>query len=247
MNWKILPVAILTVFSIQGCGGFKTVEMSAVLSSDQQEGYMETITSQKKHFVSLAPYGENIPAGSDTAFILFVKNCGEDPIDISAHNISAEFFGNTGKWVSRGIAVLSHDELTNRLRSKQLDAEMATNAAYKNYTFHYIDALGNDTGFRLFPYSEPTIFSPYSDSTTPYDAFTTYGERVQSYRTTAQKILMVEELVLKPMTLLPGESGGGLVVCDTSGMNSKIEGNFHIVVSVGDEQHEFIFNRSTDR
>jgi len=244
MNWKIIPVAILIVFSIQGCGGFKTVEMSAVISQEQQQGYMETITSQKKHFVSLAPYGENIPASSDTAFILFIKNCGESPIDISTQNISAEFFGNTSKWASRSITVLSYDELMNRLRSRQLRAESAANATYKNYTFHHIDALGNDTGFWAAP-GEPFSGS-YSDAylSNPNDEFTSYSAATNHYRAAGQKMQVVEEKVLQPQTLQPGEGGGGLVVCDTDAMNSKVEGKFHIAVSVNGEQHEFTFNRS---
>jgi hypothetical protein len=50
-------------------------------------------------------------------------------------------------------------------------------------------------------------------------------------------------MVLQRQALLPDEGASGLVVCDTSTMNAKVEGNFHIVVSVNDEQHEFTFKR----
>lgn len=218
MNWKIIPVAIVIVFSIQGCGGFKTVEMSAVLSQDQQKGYMETITSQKKHFVSLAPSAENFPASSDTAFILFIKNCGEDPIDISTQNISAEFFGNTNKGASRSIAVLSYDELMNRLRRKQ-------------------------SRIRNLVISTEWATAPM----TPYHTITTYRTEARSYTTTARQMQLVEELVLQSKTLFPGEGGGGLVVCDTNAMNSEVEGKFHVLVSVNGEQHEFTFSRSSKK
>lgn len=58
------------------------------------------------------------------------------------------------------------------------------------------------------------------------------------------QMALVEELVIKPQVLQPGESGGGLVVCDTRDMNDKVEGNFNIAVSVNGEEHEFTFNRS---
>jgi hypothetical protein len=57
----------------------------------------------------------------------------------------------------------------------------------------------------------------------------------------------IEEFVIKPHVLLPGESSDGLVVCDTRDMNGKVEGDFQVVVSVDDEEHEFIFNRDLNK
>ena len=54
---------------------------------------------------------------------------------------------------------------------------------------------------------------------------------------------IIETLVMKPQTLLPGESDGGLVVLDTNSMNSNIKGNFKVAVLVNGEEHEFTFNR----
>jgi len=228
MNWKIIPVTLLMVFSIQGCGGFKTVEMSAVLSQDQQKGYMETITSQKKHFVSLAPYPVNDPATDATAFILFVKNCGENSIDISTKNISANFFGNTRKWASKSITIFSQEKLIDNLRRVQSSAKWYKISALKTVAYHTSDGNGNYTG---------------SDIKTFYDHSVSNGA-TDLKEAVAQKMLLVEELVLQPRTLQPGEGGGGLVVCDTGGINSKSEGSFRFVVSVDGEQHEFTFNRS---
>ena len=202
------------------------MEMSAVLSPEQHEGYKETITSQKKHFVSLAPYRENNPASSNTAFILFVKNCGDHPIDICTQNVSAEFFGNDPKWISRGITVFSPDDLMRVLEIEQHSNEVAARSSVKTYNYYTYDAYGNITGSRTATRLEPR-----------------YHSAVGILHEVKLGMQMVEELVLQPQTLPPGEGGGGLVVCDTRAMNSKIEGNFHLIVSVNGEQHEFTFSR----
>lgn len=111
---------MVIIFFLQGCGLYKTMEMSAVPSPNQREEYKETITSQKKHFVSLAPYRQYNPANGNTAFILFVKNCGESPVDISVSNVSATFFENAPKWTTRDLRVLSKDDLLNVLANEHM-------------------------------------------------------------------------------------------------------------------------------
>lgn len=230
MNLRFFRTLILFVFILQGCALYKTMEMSAVLSPEQQEGYQETITSQKKHFVSLAPYREYNPASSNTAFILFVKNCGDDPIDISTQNVSAEFFGNDPKWASRNIAVFSPDDLMNVLEFKQYSNKVAARSFVSTYDYYTYDAYGNVTGFRTATILEPG-----------------YHSAVDILHAVNSEMQMVEELVLHPQILQPGEDAGGLVVCDTRAMNSKVEGNFHLTVCVNGEQHEFTFSRKLDK
>lgn len=71
-----------------------------------------------------------------------------------------------------------------------------------------------------------------------------YGNAVTAIAEINRQMALVEELVLKSQTLLPGEGGGGLVVCDTRSMDYQTEGNFQVVVSTDGEEHKFTFNRS---
>jgi len=200
------------------------MEMSAVLSPEQQEGYMETITSQKKHFVSLAPYREYNQVNGNTSFILFIKNCGKDPIDISTQNISAEFIGNTHKWASRSITILSPDKLMNDLERKQFTNEIAANSDIATEYYFSNGLYDNNKGF----YTRIVYGQDYP---------------IKSDSIAATQMQRVKELVLQPQALRPGEGVSGLVVCDTRAMNSNVEGKFRVVVSVNGEQHDFTFSR----
>lgn len=226
MRLRLIPILICSILFLQGC--FHTMEMSAVLSPEQQEEYMETITSQKKHFVSLAPYLENSPTNGKTAFILYVKNCGKNPIGLNTENISAEFSDSYHQWGPKSIPVISPDKLIKELERKQSRSnELKT--CVRTETYCSYDVNGNPTYC-----TTRTV----TDSLCELDIFFT---SIQA----AKQIDLAKNLLLQPQVLLPGEDGGGLVVCNTRAINSKAEGNFHVVVSVNGEQHEFTFNRSS--
>jgi hypothetical protein len=53
----------------------------------------------------------------------------------------------------------------------------------------------------------------------------------------------LEAFVMKSQTIMPGQSYGGLVYCDTRAMNHKVEGNFKVVISVDGEDHIFNISR----
>ena len=57
----------------------------------------------------------------------------------------------------------------------------------------------------------------------------------------------LEEIVIRPQSILPDNSFSGIVVCDTRAMNKDVEGNFKIVVSIDSEEHNFTFNRSLNK
>jgi hypothetical protein len=203
------------------------MKMSAVATPEQEVGYQETITSQKKHFVSLAPYrGRNAFDGT-TSFILFVQNCGENPTNISNNNVSMIFEGKTKEWASRKISILSYDDLMNKLGGKMLREESAARWAVQTYYYDVYDMYGNYYWTEIRRKESPA-----------------YGIAIHELGQLNRQMVLVEELVIKPQTLLPGENSGGLVVCDTRDMNDKVEGNFKVVVSVDDEEHEFTFSRN---
>lgn len=227
MKVKIFIILTVSILSLYGCSTPKTMKIGAVAAPKQQVGYQDTVISQKKHFVSLAPYREQNPANKITSFILFVKNCGEKPINVSSNNISVIFEGNTKEWASRKITVLSLDDLKNQFWRWW-------HQSYQD------DALPPDVNFSCGLDTNGS-YSCWT-SVTPSKQFKTYDGGVTWV--IERQLKLAEELVMKPQTLLPEESGGGLVVCDTRGMNADIEGNFDIVVSVDSEKHEFTFNCS---
>jgi hypothetical protein len=226
MRVKAFRFLLISSLLLQGCGAFKTMEMAAVTAPEQQEGYRGTITSQKKHFVSMAPYREHVPPDGNTSFILFVKNCGEAPIDISNQNISAEFIGNDPEWSLRDIAVLSPDDLLRTLELQQWRNTVAAKSAIRTQTYYTYDTDGNITGSYTQSIVEPG-----------------YQYAAESANRASDQIRMVKELVLQRQSLQPGAGASGLIICDTSDMNARVEGDFHMVVSVDGEQHDFTFTR----
>ena len=59
----------------------------------------------------------------------------------------------------------------------------------------------------------------------------------------AQSFYAIPRVMLRPQVIMPGESVSGIFVCDTSEMNKKVEGDFKITVTIGGEEHKFIFTR----
>jgi hypothetical protein len=113
------------------------------------------------------------------------------------------------------------------LRQRRNSEEMTAKASTQTRSYYVYDSDGNYL---------------YTRTVTEHTPF--YGIAVASIAEINRQMAMVEELVLKPQKLLPGEGGGGLVVCETRSMDFKTEGNFRVVVSVDGEEHNFTFNRS---
>ena len=255
MKSKIFLILMVSIFVIQGCNTNRFIKMSAFPIEGQDVGYQENVTSQMKHFVSLAPYREQNPADGRTSFILFVKNCGEEPVNISSDNVSVIFEGNTNKWASRRIAVLSFDDLMNEARRKRSEAASALYLSNKKSYQEAIDdyyrwatSMGLNYEATNSVVHLASLMSSrrlrYNDiNKSVYDVTLKYAQINDREPSNIQEIL-IEELVMKPQILLPGESSSGLVVCDTTDMNNKVEGNFQVLVSFNGEEHEFTFNRS---
>jgi len=206
--------------------------MAAVASRDQKIGYQETITSQKKHFVSLAPYSELNLAKDKTIFMLVVQNGGEEPIKISYDNISVMFEENTKKGAPDKINVQKFDDFMNDLKEE-----------YSNYEKKYMKAALED-----IKTDSEYGSSAVSDSDSLKDKVDDLKKHIVSMR--AQNQLLQEglpEFDMKSQAIMPGDSHSGIVVCDTRAMNDKTEGNFQVVVSVAGEKHKFTFKRNLNK
>lgn len=281
MNVKILWIFTALIWILQGCTTARYMEMDAVESADQTVVYnegKETIVSQKKHFVSLAPYRELNPANGKTSFILFVQNFGDEPITIGSNNVSVIFEGNTEKWESQNINVQSYNELMLEIEAEEAkqrraatwaavagainaqNAAKSTSTTYNSGTAYGTYNSNSYGSYATNPYSINTTgnvsgsYSGYSTTTTydPAKAQALANQNSQNFQNNVTNIAaqaqssrqLIETLVMKTQTIVPGQSYGGLVVTDTRAMNYKAEGNFLIVVSIDGEVHRFTINRS---
>jgi hypothetical protein len=228
MKVNILLILMGLILFLQGCA--QTVKMAAVASSDQKIGYQDTITSQKKHFVSLSPYSELKKfklAKDKTIFMLSVENGGEKPIDIGYDNISVIFEGKNA--ASNKISLPSVDEFMNDLKEEYSDNE-----------YDYIEDALNDIIIK----AETQTSGSSSSTTTLEEDFEDLATDIENMR--KQNDLLREVLppsILNPQTIMPGQDCTGLVVCNTKDMDEKTEGNFQVIVTVAGEEHRFAFNR----
>jgi hypothetical protein len=230
MKTKILLILIGSIMFLQCCAPTQVTKMTSVASSDQKIAYDGTIISQKKHYISLSPYDELEVAKDKTIFMLFIENCGEDPIKISYNNISIIYEENGVDMPLNRIKVQALDDFLDDLKMEYKYNEL-------KYLKSALQMLKVDS-----EYGSPAS----SDSANMGDKMEDIKRRLESMRLKSQ--LLQEGLVeydWKQQTIMPGESHTGIVACDTRDMNSAIEGNFQVTVSVDGEEHRFIFNRSS--
>jgi hypothetical protein len=238
MKVKILLVLMGSILFLQGCAS--TVKMAAVTASDQKEGYDGTITSQKKHFISISPYTQLKVAKDKTLFMVGVQNCGKEPINISNNNVSVIFEGNNNKdWASKRINIQSVDDFMNDLEKEYTNTE-------KKFIYSTLENIKLD--------SESSSSSSSSSSSDSFDSVETKikdlnNDIITMRDSNDQLRSALQEIVVKsePQAIMPGDTYSGIMVCDTRDMNKEVEGNFKVVVSVDSEKYNFTFKRSIDK
>ncbi|MCW5597798.1 MAG: hypothetical protein KIT59_01590 [Nitrosomonas sp.] len=140
----------------------------------------------------------------------------------------------------------------------------ASSAAYStSTTYNTGRTYGSYSGYGSYGYRPYTagISGNYSGSYSGISTTTTYdpakarilaNQNSQNFRNNLDSIAasaqnsrqLAEQLVMKAQTIAPGEGHGGLVVTDTRELTHKIEGEFEIEVTVGEERHVFFVRRS---
>ena len=251
MKTTILVLLLGAALLLQSCAPSRLTKMSAVASSDQKVGYEDTITSRKKHFVSLAPYTELNVAKDRTMLMLGVQNFGDKPFDIGYGNISVRFQDSGMELPVSSINVQSYDEFALDVREEQ-------SAKEKKYIRDELE----DVLITLYTYSslssteDSTSEEDSSSSDSSFDTSDTTEETVdmaldelemdiEIMRTNNQLLReALPQIVMEPrVTIMPGGSYGGVVVCDTRDLDEKMEGRFQVAVLVDAEHHIFTFNR----
>lgn len=259
MKMKIVLLMIGALLLCQGCA--QTVKMAAVASSGQKMGYDGTITSQKKHFVSLSPYTQLAVAKDKTMFMLVVQNCGTAPINISYDNVAILFEDAVQKEVAKKIQVQSFDDFMDDLKKEYGNTEKE----------EIYDAL-EDIVYKLESASASSSSSSSSSSlgssssSSSSSGSSSSGSSSSDSENVAQEVenmlddlkydvdimranneLLREalpEFTLRPQTIAPGDTYTGMVVADTRELSAEAGGDFQVVVSIDSEAHAFTFTRT---
>jgi hypothetical protein len=230
MKIRIIPAILLIciIFFLHACATSQKVNMKAVASRDQKVGSDEVLTSQKKHFVSLSPYTDIKVASEKTIFMLTVKNCGKKAIDISCGNIAVFFEENGKKGSEKRIGLQSLEAFTKDLKEE-----------YNDYEKKYIKGKLED--LKLDSESSSSVTS---DSDNMGDKVQQLKTKIETMRAQNQVIReTLPEFFLRSQTLTPDNSYNGIIVCDPSTMDNKLQGNFLVSVSVDGEVHKFVFKK----
>jgi archaellum component FlaG (FlaF/FlaG flagellin family) len=225
MKARLLLILVGAVLFLQSCATPPTTKMTSVASSDQKTGYDGTITSQKKHFVSLSPYSVLEFAKDKAMFILVVENDGEGPISISNEDISMIFEGNGEDLTSKRISVQSLDDFIVDIGNEYNDNE-------KKFIY--------STLYDIWYLSTNGII----DSETATDRAQDLKYDIEAMRRQNEVFReMLPGVFIKSQTIMPDSSYTGIVAFD-AGDNKDADGKMQIIVSLDGEQHSFAFNRN---
>jgi hypothetical protein len=226
MRTRLLLILVGAVLFLQSCATSPTVKMTSVASRDQKTGYDGTITSQKKHFVSLSPYSVLDFVKNKTMFIMVIENDGEAPISINNADISMIAREEGGGITSKRIGVQSLDDFLADLEKEYNDNE-------KKFIY--------STLYDIWFLSTNGII----DSETATDRIEDFKYDIEAMRQQNEIFReMVPGIFMKPQTIMPNSSYTGMVAFDSSDINKYGEGRIQIVVSVDSEEHDFVFNRT---
>lgn len=228
MKIKIFLFLAGSILLLQSCATSPTTTISAVATMDQKVGYGDTIVSQKKHFVSFTPYTQLDSAVSNiglaqnkTKFMLTVENCGDEPFEFNHKKISVTFVPTAGDTQPTLIKVQSWQDFVD-----EMDKEYDKNEKQYVYT---------------------TLYNLYMQSEVGIDVTENLGDLVYDIESMRDQNDVLQEMlpavIIKQQRILPGKSYSGVLICDTSDLDTALEGNFRILVAIDGEEHRFVFKR----
>jgi hypothetical protein len=228
---KISIALFLTgsILFLQSCASTEIPKTAAVPSRDQKVGYEDTITSQKKHFVSLSPYTKLDLAKDKTLFMLTIRNNGKVPINVTNNIISMTFEETAKKGASKKINIQALDEFINDLENESFGQEK-----------HLMETSLERIKYKV-EYDSPTteeLDELFEDLKTDVETSRLTNETLRE---------TMPEFFMKPQTIMPGNNCTGIVVFDTRDLGSQVEGNYKIVVLIDNEEHKFTFNRGLNK
>ena len=234
MKIKIFFVLMMSILFLQNCAPIK---IASVASSGQKRGHDGTVTSEKKHVVSLYHYTEIRMAKDQTIFMVTIQNGGEAPINVSDDNITVIFEGDSEDWASKRIKIHSIDDFIKDLERNYIDDELRR--IEKLIRIHHETLLQLEKSEKDEGLNAKEIVSKYE-----FDFYNLLFKIQQMRKEIAQLKDIVSEVIMKPQFIMPDSSYSGILIYDTQDMDSKITGTFRIVVSIDGEDHIINFKRS---
>lgn len=231
MKIKILFLIAGAILLFQSCATTPTTTISAAATQNQKVGYGDTIVSMKKHFVSFAPYTQldeavsNITiAQNKTKFMLTVENCGDDPIRFDYDQIAVVFEPKESETPSEVVGVQSWDDFIEDLDKEYDKSE-------KQYLYNELYEI------QVLSEAEVDVTEKLMDLKFEIEDMRRQNDVLQE---------MLPAVVMKSQQILAGKSYSGVLICDTSDLDSTVEGNFRIQVTLDGERHNFVFTRGLD-
>lgn len=234
MKIKILFVLMMSILFLQNCA--PTVKIASVVSSGQKRGHDDSITSEKKHVVSLYHYTKIRMAEDQTIFMVTIQNGGEAPINVSNDNITVIFEGESKDWASKRIKIQSIHDFIKDLERNYMDDELRRIDKIIRKTYDTLEQMAEWEGWSEDEAVAKGIVKKYE-----LEFYRSLDKIQRMRKEIAQVKDSVYEIMMKPQVIMPDGSYSGILVCDTQDMDSKITGTFRIVVSIDGENHIFNF------
>lgn len=234
MKIKIIFILMISILFLQNCA--QNVKISSVAFSGQKRGHDGSVTSEKKHVVSLYHYTKIPMAKDQTIFMVTIQNGGEAPINVSDHNISVMFEGDSEDWASKRIKIQSIDDFIKDLERNYIDDELRQIDKIIRKTY---DTIKQVREWDIDEEVRKMMMKKYEIE------LSMVLKKIQKmHKEIAQLKDIVSETIMKPQVIMPDSRYSGILVCDTQDMDPKITGTFRIVVSIDGEDHIINFKRS---
>lgn len=247
---RICLTLLITALLCCGCATSQYMKLAPVDNGAQKivnaKG-KQTLISEKKLFVSLAPYKSQIHTSEDTPYLLHVDNLTNEPVKISSKNVRVKLkaTSSTDELSEQEIAVLSYNDLMRQVEQEAKDQRRKAERGSKVPT-------SVDNSRNMLDDTQSAVV----DGHKPFEAAEDQDDEIRNkmvaekleatFKKLNKKRQFIKRRVMKPKTIAAGQTHGGLIVTDTRSLDSQVEGVFEIVVSIGGEQHTFLISRTPD-
>jgi len=236
-----MPLVFL-ILILQSCATQKIMKITIVPNRDQKVGFEETITSKKKHFVSMAPYSK-IFIGDRTMFMVSIQNHGELPVDVSNNDISVTFEYNTKNGDVNPVKVQILNDVANAFKMESRLNELSLiNPVLINADKNLKSIIEN-----LRRSGNGNIDANEINLEIDKIAVSIEEKRMEleTMHEQDQQILeAMPDFIISQQIIMPNDSYTGVMVCDTGNLDARVEGKFKILVSIDGEEHGFTFKRT---
>ena len=241
-----------------------TVKTVPIASSYQKSGPDGSITSEKKHVVTLSHYTKIKETEGKALFRIIIENRGDEQIKIDNEKVSVIFEDYRKDRPSRNVKFQSSHELINDLdRNYSLYEIRTLSGSISNLKYFLTDGQNG-----LIPEVEKCLdilnsmnsedVTPNNDPTILYEKLLRFTQKALEkkerkladtlYKIKLKRIELAKlkdvlpDIMLKSSFIMSDSIYSGIVCCDTGFMSPEFGGKFRIVVSIDNEKHEFDFS-----